>query len=301
MCLGGQFQVKLQLDYLKSFMKSYPRQRKFGLTFLCDLCHRTLTLVSGADLEIFTFLKSLKTENMLNESMLVVMSDHGARFGEIRSTHQGKLEERLPFLSISLPTWFKEKFPEAVANLQNNTKIITSPYDLHSTFLHLTSFSKPSIKTKRGASLFEALQETRTCRNASITDQWCPCLEWHPVDPEHQHIVGSAHHAVSSMNQNLEKHELSSKLCERIKLKRIRNAVQKTSTNDRVNGRYDRCSYQLQIETIPGDAIFEVFVEVMNTGKYKIRGEVSRINAYGTQARCIESKVPAVRKYCYCK
>jgi hypothetical protein len=283
-------------------MKSYPGRRKFGYIFLCDLCHRSLNLVSSADIEIVTFFKTLKKENLFNESMFIMTSDHGARFGEIRSTHQGKLEERLPFLSISLPSWFEEKFPERVANLQKNTEIITSPFDLYYTFLHLLSFSKPPIKTKRGTSLFETLPQNRTCADTGITDQWCPCLEWHPVDPAHAHVVSGARQAVLSMNLNLAKYELSDKLCEKIKLKRILNAVQKVSRNEiGKNGKLMRCSYQIQMETIPGEARFEVTVQVMDNGEYRVNDDISRLNAYGSQAECIESKVSAVRKYCYCK
>jgi len=299
-CIGGQFQVKLQLDYLTSFIKSYKGQRKFAYSHLSDLCHRRLNLLSTADLEILGFFERLKNENLLDKSMFIIMGDHGARFGSIRGTYQGKLEERLPMLAISLPSWFQETYKEKVENFRRNTQIILSPFDLHATFEHLMEFSQSFKRTKIGISLFENLSDDRQCADAGITDQWCPCLEWITIDQTHEQIKTSADRIVSWMNQNLEANPLSKTLCSRIKIKRIINAVQNVPKHSKNrNMKTNRCSYQIQLETTPGDAMLEVTIDTLNDGGYVIY-DVSRINAYGTQPQCIESKVPSVRKYCYC-
>lgn len=299
-CLGGQFQVKLQLDYLMSYVKSYHGRRKFSYTHLTDLCHRQLNLLSTADVELLEFFKRLKNGNLLDKSMFVIMGDHGARFGTIRGTYQGKLEERLPMLAITLPSWFQETYKEKVASFQRNTEVILSPFDLHATFEHLMEFSKPFNRTKIGTSLFEDIPEDRQCSDTGISDSWCPCLEWISIDHTHEQINASADRIVSWMNQNLAANTLSKSLCSPITLKRILNAVQNIPKHSKnINMKTNRCSYQIQLETKPGDALFEVTIDVLHDGSYVIY-DVSRINAYGNQAQCIESKVPSVRKYCYC-
>jgi hypothetical protein len=45
----------------------------------------------------------------LNKTVLIFLSDHGIRFGAIRKTSVGKLEERLPFMFLIFPDWFLKK------------------------------------------------------------------------------------------------------------------------------------------------------------------------------------------------
>jgi hypothetical protein len=42
----------------------------------------------------------------------------GARFSSLRSSLQGKQEERLPFFGFSFPEWFKSKYSEAFQNFR---------------------------------------------------------------------------------------------------------------------------------------------------------------------------------------
>lgn len=62
------------------------------------------------------------------------MSDHGIRWGDIRGTYQGQLEERLPFIVMALPKQFGQQYPEALRNLKTNVRRLTTPFDLHETF-----------------------------------------------------------------------------------------------------------------------------------------------------------------------
>lgn len=74
------------------------------------------------------------------------MSDHGIRWGDIRKTYQGQMEERLPFVIITLPKWLKETYPVAAANLKKNVRRLTTPFDLHETLkdlLDVNNLNKP--------------------------------------------------------------------------------------------------------------------------------------------------------------
>lgn len=62
-------------------------------------------------------------------------------------------------------------------------------------------------------------------------------------------------------------------------------------------------TYQIKVVLIPGKAIFEATIThnlARNTFEVKM-SDISRINKYGRQARCVESSFPNLRKYCYCK
>lgn len=51
---------------------------------------------------------------------------------------QGQMEERLPFMIIVFPEWFKRRFPAAVANVRRNSRNrLVTQYDVHETLRDL--------------------------------------------------------------------------------------------------------------------------------------------------------------------
>lgn len=84
------------------------------------------------------------------------MSDHGIRWGGIRQTYQGQMEERLPFVILALPERFRDRYAQAVANLNLNVRRLTTPFDLHETLkqlLDVSTLEKPQLalnEQKRG-------------------------------------------------------------------------------------------------------------------------------------------------------
>jgi hypothetical protein len=50
--------------------------------------------------------------------VIIFFSDHGIRFGKVRETFIGKLEERLPFMFLIFPNWFYDKYPNIKQNLE---------------------------------------------------------------------------------------------------------------------------------------------------------------------------------------
>lgn len=68
------------------------------------------------------------------------------RFQEIRSTYQGRIEERLPLMAFVLPERLKEKRPKVQFVLEENAEILTTPFDVHATMLDamdLTQYWNP--------------------------------------------------------------------------------------------------------------------------------------------------------------
>lgn len=118
---------------------------------------------------------------------------------KIHSIFQGRMEERLPFVLISFPEWFRQSFPSAMENLYiNSENRLTSPYDLHEMLLDLlepgTRLENETIKKRsvyaleeiessdeyvhnitRGISLFLPITTNRTCEQAGIDLHWCTC------------------------------------------------------------------------------------------------------------------------------
>ena len=62
-------------------------------------------------------------------------------------------------------------------------------------------------------------------------------------------------------------------------------------------------TYQVKVLVMPGDSIFEVSINHhLAKDDFTLKmSDVSRVNKYGSQARCIENVFPNLRKYCYCR
>jgi phosphoglycerol transferase MdoB-like AlkP superfamily enzyme len=73
-------------------------------------------------------------EDLMDDTVIFFFSDHGIRIGPIRATHSGKVEARLPFMFIHLPTDTKDEYRD---NLNVNQHRWTTTFDIHSTLLHI--------------------------------------------------------------------------------------------------------------------------------------------------------------------
>jgi arylsulfatase A-like enzyme len=57
------------------------------------------------------YFKNLYEENIMDDTFVIFFGDHGSRFGPLRQTAQGKLEERLPLNLFFAPKRFLENHP----------------------------------------------------------------------------------------------------------------------------------------------------------------------------------------------
>lgn len=321
-CINSQPQHNLQLDYLKSFFRAYPTTPKFGFTFLSSLCHReTILPLGAAEKDFLQFFKSIWKSGYLNDTMLVVMGDHGARTGDFRFTIQGKLEERLPMLSITLPTSFRLMYPEFAKNLQLNAEVIMSPLDLHATFMHILKYPLDPSRSdlSRGSSLFSKIPRRRTCEDAHIPRYFCPCVQWLPLHMSHAHVIIGVLRTIDHINTLLAQDPDGSRLCQRLLLDEILDAWQETPNTELrtftaiQNGlglgfgspdfnnstTFSECHYLVKFRTKPGYGIFEASVK-LNQGRFVVGDRISRINLYGSQPDCIRNSHPHLREFCYC-
>ena len=200
------------------------------MTFFSDICHSRLNDLSLMENDFLRFLKLMKERNYLDHTILVTFGDHGIRFGSIRSTVIGKMEERLPFLSITLPDWFERTYPDLVQNLCENIDVLSSPLDVHATFRHILSYPSVPIEVGYGRSLSTKLGE-RVCKETGIPTHFCPCIEWKAVDEDYKHIKRSAQAILLYINGLIKAENLVGK-CAILSLKDIKSAVKVTPNEE---------------------------------------------------------------------
>uniref|UniRef100_A0A1B6EXQ9 DUF229 domain-containing protein n=1 Tax=Cuerna arida TaxID=1464854 RepID=A0A1B6EXQ9_9HEMI len=306
LCVGPRKTIQVLLNYVYKFANTMKNSLFFGFFWGSSLTHDYLNLPKYGDEEHQQLLESLYNEGVFNRTVLVVMSDHGIRWGEIRGTFQGYLEERLPFLFIAYPNWFRIKYTTAVANLKKNTQKLTSPYDLHETLLDLTDvaqLNKEILRERsmrlenaetlpRGISLFLPISENRTCSSAGINDHWCTCHQTRNIPTNSSQVRRAADRLVKHINSLLQQFPQ----CAELRLYKIRSAREESSSFKTPGAIRD---FTVTIETTPGRALFEATVRYnVNTNGFLIVGTVSRINLYGDQSRCVTQY--RLRLYCYC-
>mgnify|MGYP001794738703 CR=1 FL=1 len=164
-CSKSTSMANFTLDYLTSFFEAYSDMPKFGFAFMGFSTHARPNYLSFIDYDLLHFLKFFKKNNFHKNTMLVILGDHGSRNDDVRNTMQGKLEERLPWLSITLPKWVEEKYPEIRAALRHNQNLISTPFDMHATLRHVLTYPDPP-NGEKGQSLFTKLPRNRTCQDA---------------------------------------------------------------------------------------------------------------------------------------
>ncbi|PFX24499.1 uncharacterized protein LOC111331587 [Stylophora pistillata] len=322
-CIGGRASHNISLEYLMSFYRAYKDRPKFSLVTHAVISHDDQNTIGYSDDDLKTILQTMENESFLNNTLLIIFGDHGARFSNVRKSIQGKLEERLPFMSITVPKWFMEKYRVLYKNLIHNSKVMTTPFDVYATLRHILSYPSYPSGITTGQSLFNRIdKENRTCENSGVEEHWCPCLNLEEVSIDKPLVKMLAEFVVTFMNKLMSKYSELKHLCHKLVLREIKSAYgdmpsaklqffEKSRRDDdcdscgvifgekSVNTLADNTLYQLQLTTSPNDGFYEATIKVKE-GVPSLRGDISRIDAYGNQPDCIADKFPLLRKYCYC-
>ncbi|KAH7713631.1 Protein R03G8.3 [Aphelenchoides avenae] len=125
-----------QLDYLKDFINAYPDRPKFSITWMSYVAHDDANGLYHVDGEWHRFFRDYKRK--LRNSYLFVMGDHGNRFGYLRSTRQGEIEDNNPALVVAVPHHLRKNY-QLLDNLRANSKVLTTHYDTYATLTNIAN------------------------------------------------------------------------------------------------------------------------------------------------------------------
>lgn len=316
-CFQERLETQVVLDYLYKFAQTFRNEPYFAFTFITRLTHEDVNSAGPADEPYFNFFSKLYKEGLLTNTVLFFYSDHGMRFGKIRETYIGKLEERLPFMYVAVPKWLRNTHKYLEKNLRINEHRLTTPFDVYETLkdiLYFDGIEKSVEETARGMSWFREIPESRSCESAGILPHWCTCLRHEKLDPYDPLVTKTAFMVLSEILQLLKPF---SRICENLNLVMVKEATRlvesdqvlrfKGSENDVINRKEffgERTKPQEDIQVVfvtnPGEAIFEATVRydtILET--FRVVGDISRINIYGHQSDCMQ--VFQLKKFCHCK
>jgi hypothetical protein len=320
-CIRNQTSFDLFLTYVDQFWSTYSMHKKFFFAFFKQYTHDGYLAGSLLDSSIMRFLNRLKKRNDAQKTIIILMADHGARFSKARQTSQGKLEERLPFMSWIFPRSFRDKYPQAIDNMRRNIHLLTTPFDIHATLVSLLDMKKSnsmsSHRKQRNISLFHRISSQRTCQDIKLEAHWCSCLQWKSMSINDSQIRRATNFIIDYINRQLM--IVQDKPCYLLTYHSIsqshiykpNEALMTFSKSADLDGRIAEYGdhktnivfYQIILQTNPNHAIYEATVQYSVVSDiYTIDlDHISRLNAYRSSATCIERTYSHLRKFCLCK
>ncbi|XP_044267500.1 uncharacterized protein LOC123013176 [Tribolium madens] len=180
-CTGLESAGERILNVARDFATTFKHNPSFGIFWMNTFSHNEFNAPYSMDAKLKGFFRDLDEAGVLDESFVILLSDHGIRFGPVMETHSGWLEERMPINMISVPKKFKREFGREYKNLKQNSEKLTNTYDMFMTLQHILALKGVQYKVRQSegcpncGSLFDPIPE-RSCEEASIPYQFCPCF-----------------------------------------------------------------------------------------------------------------------------
>ena len=291
----------------------------FTFAHLADLTHNNFWAAGKADQPLHQLLSELVRRGIIQNTFIFLLADHGIRFGRMRRTRSGQMEERLPFFYLFVPEGNIQKQTENAnhrqspaeqlrATLRANAHRLTSHFDLHATLRHIVEKKAPTTDDEPyGRSLFTPIPPDRTCESAGISEKWCLCSQfdsWRGGKEEAKAILG--HFVAGQVNLLLG----GEPKCAQLQLDQVEEVLIRTEPLSADGS--DLFTVQAVLE--PGGGLFDATLRVDNSSLLRLNhaesllpakvphihliGDISRLNAYGNQSACIDDSI--LEKYCFC-
>ncbi|KAH8294743.1 hypothetical protein KR018_002393 [Drosophila ironensis] len=245
-----------------------------------------------SDNHYFHILQDLKRQNVLDNTLVLLLSDHGLRFGNFTRTLQGIKEMSLPTLIAIYPKWLQARFPLAIRNLHNNARRLVTAFDIYETLkdvLNLQNLSDERIRERtqqlqnnRQVSLFLPIPEERSCQSAGIAPHFCMCNQFTQIPWNSKFVRRIAVLAVERINELLRPYPE----CHKLELLEVEKAYL----------RGDNKTITCRLVTTPGHGTFDV--TVLKNDIHSLQGPITRTDKYREQSLCV--KETHVEMYCYC-
>ena len=139
-CLNGRRVHEYFFNYLREYFKNYKDWGKVSHLAFQEGHEGTGEVILTLDTDFTNFLRELKDSGELNNTVVVITSDHGSHMGPYFMVGEiGEFEQRLPMLFMTFPSWFTEKYPQFREKLLENEQKLVTHYDTYWTVRHLAS------------------------------------------------------------------------------------------------------------------------------------------------------------------
>jgi len=184
-CVDGRSKHQFSLEYLQQIWRAYPDVPKFAyLNALAahDYSVESVYLPLGAeayDEHLANFLRSMMTSGLLNDTMVILRSDHGLQGGPAIIEYSTQLEHSNVWNNIIVPARFGNGIAKFEALAQNHDRMVTG-FDLYHAMTRLMTRGiaiDAPVPSWSYDLLNSVIPKNRTCAEARIESAFCPCME----------------------------------------------------------------------------------------------------------------------------
>ena len=171
-CLYGKLHFEHMLDYINQFWRKYTGNRKFSL-FLTNFAHEgSIEKLKYTDKILYNFFNELFKDNLLKETTIFLLSDHGVAIPSIYYLNDFfKYEKVLPMFYLLINDRKNISYATQYRNLYNNQQTFITGFDIYNTIINIIYGDKygknETIESISifGKSLFSKINQTN--RNPS--------------------------------------------------------------------------------------------------------------------------------------
>ena len=277
--------------------------------------HDHLYLPPDFDNDLVDFIKDLEAKSYLDNTLFMILSDHGSRTTKYSIyTDIGILERSTPFFGIRLPkTMWNTQYEE---NVKYNQDKLISVFDLYKTLKHfhylnnfdpisMSSFdcrkyfqqNTNAVRSKRGMSLFEKIPSDRSCKDALIPNVYCLCNQL--MDISHSAFFKETNITVNETAVKFVIEHIHS-ITGKFRSKCVPYMLEKVVSVKKFE--FDNL-YQFLVLLQPGNSLFQSVLKVDQGNKTSSSSRIVvtnsvRLSSYSNQSWCLESKFVG---FCFCK
>ena len=173
-CFYGKLHVEYMFDYINQFWRQYKDNRKFTV-LLTNFAHEgSLERLKYIDNIIYEHFNKLFNDNLLKDTSIFLLSDHGVGVPSIYYlTNFFKYELVLPMFYLFVNDRKNISYEAQYKYLYENQQTLITGFDIYNTIVHLaygdyfeTNVTKNIINERDGKSLFRKInQKSRNPKN----------------------------------------------------------------------------------------------------------------------------------------
>ena len=154
-CLYGKQNIEHLYEYTSKFWMKYQYNRKYSSIFTNSGHEGTLIALKYVDEIIYNFLNNLFNDNLLKDSSLFLLSDHGVSMPSIYYAFDFyPIEINLPMLFILINDRKNISYEQQYNDINKNQQSLITGFDIYNTFGNL-AFGDKYFYFKNKSSLIE--------------------------------------------------------------------------------------------------------------------------------------------------
>jgi hypothetical protein len=165
-CLYNRPTMSYSIDYAQQFLEAYKDQPKYLRIGDINSHEGTGEVIKYDDDQLHSFLEYMRLNGHLDNSVLIVLSDHGYTMPGLHNsfgTEDHMKDLFLPFLSIVISKKLKD-YQTMRGNLKHYENLLLSPYDIHRSLISLLE-KKGDGKYEKDSLFYTSKNETDKCEN----------------------------------------------------------------------------------------------------------------------------------------